>query len=140
MADYVNIEAVEAEYLYTKTSKLPNAGKGLFTAIDIFKDEIICYFKGKILSEDEINKIVAKEEDQYFICLLDGRIMDSKHVACFAKYANDVKGSHNDLLKNNAKITLDDEQNVCLVALKKIKSGEEIFCSYGREYWAKHRI
>ncbi|WP_394338071.1 SET domain-containing protein-lysine N-methyltransferase [Flavobacterium aquaticum] len=41
--------------------------------------------------------------------------------------------------KNNSKITLDDNDNVCIVATKKIKSQQEIFCSYGAKYWKKHK-
>ncbi len=132
------IEAIEEEYLYTNVSQLPNAGNGLYTAISIFKDEIICYFKGEILSVNETKIRIENKHDQYFICLLNGSIMDSKHTECFAKYANDAEGYGNNILKNNAKITLDEEGNVCLIALKKIKTGEEIFCSYGKKYWEKH--
>jgi len=35
------IDADEADYLYVSLSQLPNAGNGLFTAIDIYKDEVI---------------------------------------------------------------------------------------------------
>lgn len=133
------IDASESDYLYTDTSQLPNAGNGLFTAITIYKNEIISLFKGEILNDTEAKHRAEKKEDQYFINLLNGSIMDSKHVHCFAKYANDAKGSSNSDFKNNAKITLDDDNNVCIVATRKIKSGEEIFCSYGKRYWKKHR-
>ena len=42
-----NINAPESDYLYVQTSQLPNAGKGLFTAITIYKEEIISYFEVK---------------------------------------------------------------------------------------------
>ena len=48
---YFKIEAKEEDYLYINQSQIPNSGKGLFTAIPIFKDEIISVFKGKILTE-----------------------------------------------------------------------------------------
>ena len=70
--------------------------------------------------------------------MLDGNIMDSQNTNCFAKYANDAKGFTTSKYKNNAKITLDNDGNVCLKATKKIKAGEEIFCSYGKAYWNKH--
>jgi SET domain-containing protein len=57
---------------------------------------------------------------------------------CYAKYANDAEGLSSSNFKNNAKITLDDDNNVCIKASKKIKAGEEIFCSYGKRYWEKH--
>ena len=133
-----NINASEEDYLYTQTSQIPNSGKGLFTAIKIYKDEVITLFKGKILTDKEAEIIAKSGNDQYFINLLDGTILDSNPVECFAKYANDAAGFSISTFKNNAKIALDEEENVCLIALKNIKSGEEIFCSYGKSYWKKH--
>ena len=51
---------------------------------------------------------------------------------------NTTKSSANNIYKNNAKITIDELDNICLVATKKIKSSEEIFCGYGKKYWDKH--
>lgn len=133
-----HINALEEEYLYIQQSQIPNSGKGLFTAIKIYKDEVITLFKGKILSDLEAETIAKSGNDQYFINLLDGSILDSNFVACFAKYANDATGFSVSTYKNNAKIALDDADNVCLIALKNIKAGEEIFCSYGKSYWKKH--
>lgn len=134
-----NINAQESDYLYIQSSQIPNSGKGLFTAIKIYKDEVISQFKGKVLSKSEAEKIANLGEDQYFINLLDGTILDSNPIECYAKYANDAKGFSISEFKNNAKIALDDEgKNVCLIALKNIKAGEEIFCSYGKSYWKKH--
>ena len=70
--------------------------------------------------------------------MIDGTIMDSMNVNCFAKYANDAEAFENPQFKNNAKISLDDENNVCIIATKNIKSSNEIFCSYGKKYWRKH--
>jgi hypothetical protein len=136
--DYNVIDAKESDYLFIHPSQIPASGKGLYTAIDIYKDEVISHFKGEVLSEKQIQYRVNKNQDQYFIAMLDGNILDSKKVNCFAKYANDAKGTANNIYKNNAKITIDELDNICLVATKKIKSGEEIFCGYGKKYWDKH--
>ena len=136
--DYNIIDAKESDYLFIQSSQIPASGKGLYTAIDIYKDEVISHFKGEVLSEKQIQYRVNKNQDQYFIAMLDGNILDSKKVNCFAKYANDAKGTANNIYKNNAKITIDELDNICLVATKKIKSGEEIFCGYGKKYWDKH--
>ncbi|WP_241489626.1 SET domain-containing protein-lysine N-methyltransferase [Lacinutrix algicola] len=133
--DANTIEAKEGDYLYTKASQIQNAGNGLYTAIAIYKNEIITLFKGEILDTKEAEKRAKQNNDRYFINLLDGTIMDSMHTDCFAKYANDAINSN---FKKNAEITLDADDNVCLKAIKKIKSGEEIFCSYGKRYWKKH--
>ena len=134
----LKIETPESDYLYIEVSTLQNAGKGLFTAVDIYKHEIIAIFKGEILSELEAEIRVTNNLDQYFINMIDGTIMDSLNVDCFAKYANDAKAFRKSVFKNNAKITLDDYDNVCIIATKNIKSGKEIFCSYGKKYWEKH--
>lgn len=143
MTDDNQIEADESDYLYVKESQLPNSGYGLFTAIDIYKDEIISIFKGEILSDEEAERRMITREDAYFMNLLNGKILDCKNTECFAKYANDTNGfsipKFRDNFKNNTKITLDENGNICLVALKKIKSGEEIFCDYGKRYWEKYK-
>ena len=136
---YTQIEARESDYLYTADSNIPNAGKGLFTAIPIWKDEIISLFKGEILSDDESKERAQKGNNKYFITMLDGSIMDSMHVKCFAKYANDSKGIVKSNFKINALITVDGKNNVCLVASRNIKIGEEIFCSYGKKYWKVYK-
>ena len=132
------IDANEDDYLYIQKSQIENSGNGLFTAIEIYKEEIISIFKGKIITNNEAESIVKLNEDKYFINLLDGTILDSNTVDCFAKYANDSNGFIKSKYKNNSKISLDEANNVCLVATKNIKSNEEIFCSYGKRYWKKH--
>ena len=134
----IKIEAPESEYLYIETSQLANAGKGLFTAIKIYKEDIISIFKGEILTETQAELRVKTNQDQYFINMIDGTIMDSMNTECFAKYANDATGFQQKKFQNNAEIGLDDENNVCLIATKNIKLGEEIFCDYGKRYWKKH--
>uniref|UniRef100_UPI0040495B52 SET domain-containing protein n=1 Tax=Flavobacterium sp. TaxID=239 RepID=UPI0040495B52 len=132
------IEATEIDYLYIYPSQIPNAGNGLYTAIKIYKEEVIAIFKGEIISNTEAKKRVEAGNDKYFIKLLNGSIMDSMPIDCFAKYANDAEGFTTSNFKNNSKIALDDSHNVCIVALKNIKPNEEIFCSYGKKYWKKH--
>ena len=124
--------------MYIENSQIQNAGNGLFTAIDIYKDELISFFKGEILTENEAEIRVQKGIDKYFINMIDGTILDSKNVDCFAKYANDAEAFSKTIFKNNSKITLDDNNNVCIIATKNIKLGSEIYCSYGKKYWKKH--
>jgi hypothetical protein len=134
------IEAEEIDYLYIENSQIPNAGMGLYTAIRIYKDEIISLFKGELLSDLEFTNRTNAGVDGYFMNMHDGTTLDCMHTACFAKYANDSEGFSKTNFKQNATITLDDDDNVCLVAIKNIKVGEEMFCSYGTAYWEKHAI
>ena len=140
--NYECIDAFESDYLYVVTSQIPNAGKGLRTAIKIYKGEVISFFYGEILSNKEIEIRVNKNIDQYFINMVDGTIMDSKDTDCFAKYSNDALANIDkvSLLKNNSKIGLNENNKVCLIATRNIKSNEEIFCSYGKKYWKKHAV
>jgi uncharacterized protein len=131
------IDAEESDYLYVKESQIANAGKGLFTCLDIFENEIISVFKGEILSDFEAKQRAKNGLDGYFINMLNGSIMDSLNVECFAKYANDAGGLVKSNFTCNSFITLDDTENVCIVATRNIHVGEEIFCDYGRKYWGK---
>ena len=58
--DQNKIQAKESDYLYIQTSQLPNSGNGLFTAIEIFKEEIISVFYGEILTSEK-SKIRTSE-------------------------------------------------------------------------------
>lgn len=133
------IDAKESDYLYLKSSGIKNSGKGLFTSIPIYQNEVISLFKGEILSSKEAAFRASNKNDGYFINMLNGGIMDSMHIKCFAKYANDSEGFKTTSFKNNSKISLDENNNVCLVATKNIKSKEEIFCGYGKAYWKNFR-
>jgi hypothetical protein len=125
----------ESDFLYLQASNIPNAGQGLFTAIKIYKDEIISIYTGEVLSTKESNKRAEIGENQYFITMLNGKISDSKHTPGFAKYANDA---HLSVFKNNAKIALNDKNQVCLIATKNISKYTEILTSYGKAYWVAH--
>lgn len=132
------IEALEADYLYLEKSQLPDAGMGLYTAIDIYKDEIIAVFIGEIITTEQARELAISNEDQYFINMVNGSILDCKNVAGFAKYANDCKGTMNAKFNNCSKIIMDERNNIAIVATRKIKMGSEIFCDYGKKYWLKH--
>jgi uncharacterized protein len=132
------IEAPESDYLYIAISQLPNSGNGLFTAIDIYKDEIIAVFYGVILTPKKAASEAKKGNNEYFMNLANGRILDCKQTNGFAKYANDSSGFGKSHHKNKAIITVDENANVCLVATSKIKIGEKIFCSYGKRYWKEY--
>ena len=129
------MKTTESDYLYLQASNIPDAGTGLFTAIKIYKDEIISIYTGEILSTKESKKRSENKENQYFITLLNGKILDSKHTPGFAKYANDA---HLSVFKNNAKIALNDKNQVCLIATKNISKYTEILTCYGKAYWELH--
>jgi len=129
------IEAKESDYLYITESQIPGSGNGLFTAIPLYKDEVISIFRGEFLSVKEAQYRAANGENRYFINMPDGTILDSMKTKCFAKFANDALGFVKTKYKINSKIKLDENGRVCIVASRNILAGEEIFCSYGKEYW-----
>lgn len=131
----LTIDALEEDYLYTDVSQIENAGMGLYSAIKIYKNEIIAVFKGEIINDAEQLVRINKNIHSYFVVLINGKIMDSMHVECFAKYANDANGITESLFKNNSFISLDEKDRPCIVASRAIKIGEEIFCNYGDNYW-----
>lgn len=137
--DYDNIDANEEDYLYVQTSQIPNSGNGLFTSIDIEKDEIVSKFIGEVISDEEAQKRADDNDDQYFMSLPSGEMLDCKRTKCFAKYANDAEGIPSEF-KNNTFIAMDDDDNVVLVAKRDIKADEEIFTGYGKAYWKKHGV
>ncbi|WAC01990.1 SET domain-containing protein [Lacinutrix neustonica] len=117
----------ESDYLYVKKSQIEYAGDGLYTAIDIYKNEIISRFKGERITNEEAKKRAQENKDRYFINLLDSSIMDSMNTECYAKYANDVEILSKSHYKSNAQITLDDDDNVCIKAIRKINSEKKYF-------------
>ena len=129
-----NIEDLEADYLYIATSQLPNSGNELYTANDIYKGEVISLFKGEIETSKHVALRLKNDKDEYFISMLDGIIMDSMKEKIFAKYANGAEGFSKSKFNNFAKIALDVENQVCIIAKKNIKVGEEIFCGYEKKY------
>jgi hypothetical protein len=140
LPDNNKINVPESSYLYIGPSQIPSSGNGLYTTTGIYKNETIAVFKGEILTDSQAIFRARKGEDKYFMNMLDGSIMDTRKRKCFAKYANDAIGSPNSGFKNNAKIALDESDNICLAATRNIRPGEEIFCSYGKSYWKRHGV
>ncbi len=122
------------KYLIVKKSKLPNAGKGLFTKQDIPKGVRIVEYKGKLRRWKEVKHLDGY--NGYLMYITRNAVIDARPVVkTFGRYANDangfvkVKG-----LRNNAEYV--SEGNKCYIeALRTIKKGEEIFVSYGKDFW-----
>ena len=135
------IDAPEWDYLYTETSVIPQAGLGLFTAIDIYAGEHIAEYTGRLLSDVESDRLIAQGKDDYFLMLPDGRILDAGgENKCAAAYANDARGIQRTAQRNNAFFDLTEDKRVVLVASRNIKAGSEILCAYGTRYWKKRGV
>jgi SET domain-containing protein len=120
--------------LVIKRSKIPGAGKGLFTKQFIAKGTRIVEYKGRATTW----KMVEQQKDfngcVYYI--KRDLVIDAKNYKkTFGRYANDANGiSKLKRMTNNSRYIIDGKR-VFIEATKDIDAGSEIFVSYGKEYW-----
>ena len=122
--------------LIVKRSRLPKAGKGLFTTKMIEKDVKIIQYRGETIGWKDYHDRVKKEEDGYLFFFSRKHCVDAFHTPQYkARFANDARGIVRvNGLKNNCHYEIHD--NKCyIVSARKISAGEEIFCDYTRGYW-----
>lgn len=122
--------------LIIKKSRLPGAGKGLFTTKVIRQNSKIIEYRGEIIGYNEYRRRARREEDQYLFYLRRDLCIDALYTLQYkARYANDaagiirIKGMHN----NSDYVIFGDK--CFIVASRDIKKGEEIFVNYTRSYW-----
>lgn len=124
------------EDLLVKKSTLPNAGKGLFTKRDIKKGERIVEYIGEIITEAELDRRAEKDIYGYAFYINKKRCIDAYYMPeALARFANDAKGlTRIPGITNNAEYEIWKNRG-WIKATKDIKTGSEIFVSYGAEYW-----
>jgi len=122
------------KHLSVKKSKLPNAGKGLFTKIDIAKGKRFAEYKGRIQPWREV-----KDQDGIngYLMYINRNVVINGLAALktLARYANDARGLvRMEGIRNNSEYVSEGKR--CFIeATRNIQKGEEIFVNYGREYW-----
>jgi len=122
--------------LIVKKSRLPKAGKGLFTTKAIKKDTRIIEYRGEIIKWKQYQERVDKCEDGYLFFISKERCIDAFPTPQYkARYANDAEGmSRVKGLRNNCVYEIVGKK--CYIqATRDIKAGEEIFVDYTKEYW-----
>jgi hypothetical protein len=119
------------EFLEVKPSTIPNSGMGLFTKADIPKGEGICEFTGKVITSEEADSLTPPES-HYLVGRSDGSILNVYNSDSPAIRANDAHGTR---FRNNSEIVEYEDGTLWLASTKNIRAGEEIFCSYGSDYW-----
>ncbi len=122
------------KYLIVKKSGLPNAGKGLFTRIDIPKGTRLVEYKGRIQPWREV-----KDQDGIngYLMFINRNVVINALPALktLGRYANDACGpTRVPLLRNNSEY-ISEGKRCYIQATRTIKAKEEILVSYGREYW-----
>jgi hypothetical protein len=127
--------ALLEKFLVVKKSTLPNAGKGLFTKVDIKKGTYIVEYKGQIVTWKEVEKM-ADDRNGYVFFFTNKYCIDAwKTKKSVAHFANDAKGiTRIDGLKNNCEY-ITDKKRCYIEAVKNIPAGSEIFVGYGSDYW-----
>lgn len=120
--------------LYVKKSKLPNAGKGLFTKAYIPKGSLIIEYKGKITTWE--NAYHDDGKNAYIYYINKNHVIDAKgDKGMLARYANDAKGLKRlKGISNNCSYTIINKK-VFIKAFKDIAPYEEILVGYGKTYW-----
>src|SRR6478609_380184 len=105
--------------LIVKTSKLPNAGKGLYTTTAIKKGEKVIEYLGEIIDWKEYEKRVERDEDGYLFFVNKKHCIDAWNTPQHkARYANDAAGlSRVKGLSNNCNYEI--EGNRCFIVAKK---------------------
>lgn len=120
--------------LAIKESVIPGAGKGLFTTVFIPKGTIIVEYKGRITTWKEAS--ANGDSSRYIFHISDDRVIDAlTYPKAHARYANDARGLKKIKgLTNNSRYIIDDDR-VFIESIKDIPAGQEIFVSYGKDYW-----
>ena len=136
-------EVVDPALLFVKESTLPNCGKGLFTKVDIKKGSLIVEYKGEKITWAEGLKRNENHAFQspYLFYITAKNCIDAEYTLdALARYANDAKG-HTKVkgLTNNAEYAV-IKRVPYIMATKNIKAGEEIFVSYGDDYWKAMKV
>jgi SET domain-containing protein len=122
--------------LIVKKSRLPDAGKGLFTTEKIKKGTLIVEYLGEKLSWKAAQYRYRKSETMaYVFYISDKNCIDAQNTPDeLARYANDAKATLGKKVKNNAEYQI-VKRKAFIVATKTIAPGEEILVDYGDDYW-----
>jgi SET domain-containing protein len=125
--------ALLEKYLKVKKSTIPQAGKGLFTTIFIAKGTRIVEYKGRIRTWKDAK---FDSTNVYIYTVNTKHVIDARtYLKAFARYANDARGLKGIKgLKNNC-CFVNDGLRVYIESIRDLQAGEEIFVSYGKEYW-----
>ena len=124
--------------LVVRKSRIPNAGRGLFTTSRIRKGDIIVEYLGDKLTWKQVLQRYKKNLDavRYVFCITDDNCIDAKpRKEELAQYANDANGGgKNGPFKNNCEYHI-IKKRPYIVAIKTIEPNSEILVDYGDEYW-----
>lgn len=136
--EYKYIEPLEEYYnnspyrLVIKPSQIPGAGKGVFADEPIQKNICIGEYLGERMFVIECGAYLVQFQYQR------GGIDASCYPRCYMAMIND---SFRSQFKNNCRLvetTIDNEPRIEIWSIQNIEPGEELFMSYGDEYWTNY--
>jgi hypothetical protein len=157
-AEAEGIRAVDSDFLflYMKKSSLPfeEVGQGVFTKVPVFKNEIICEYRGAIIPSD----VPFESNYIYHTKTLDGKMIHivpdmNKPICAYindcvkilgSNYTiaelNDIIATNGDLptydgFKHNAGTLYTKLGKIFIVAIEDIPANTEVFYPYGTGYW-----
>jgi uncharacterized protein len=120
--------------LKVRKSKVPGAGKGLFTTSFIPRGSKITEYKGKVKTWKEVKD--DEGENNYIFYVNRNHVIDAKpSKKALARYANDARGFTRVKGMRNNSIYATKGLKVYIEAVRDIPPGEEILVAYGKEYW-----
>ena len=124
--------------LFIKKSNLPQAGKGLFTKIEISKGTRILEYKGKKRKWKEVKHLDGY--NGYLMYITRNAVIDALHYKkTLGRYANDARGfSRIPRLRNNCEYVSEGDR-CYLDAKRSIKKDEDLLVAYGKEFWQLQR-
>jgi len=106
------------------TSNIKNAGKGVFTEQPIESNKFIDFYTGDIIYNVRCGSYYVQIDDTCGI-----------NAICFPRcYMAMINDSHNSEFSNNCEIRI-NKNLVEIWSIKHIDSNEELYLSYGDEYW-----
>jgi glycosyltransferase involved in cell wall biosynthesis len=120
--------------LIVSQSLIPGAGLGLFARVALGPDTILCDYTGDVRNGKQIARAIeAGHCNDYLLKLEDDMFVDPlHHPDVKARYINDAM----DPEKNNCIYVLDPPNKKALVVSTRcIYPGEELYVSYGSNYW-----
>lgn len=125
----VSVNGVPDSKLIVKRSQIKDAGNGLYTDIDIAYLTPVIEYKGEIRQHDE------DHDHTYCYAITEELCIDATDISLSnkARYVNDPFESKHE--PNLEWFSDGFRKRLWLLATKDIKAGEELFISYGEEYW-----
>ncbi|HXB44017.1 MAG TPA: SET domain-containing protein [Puia sp.] len=124
------------KHLIIKRSRIPGAGKGLYTRISISKGTLITEYKGKNTTWKDV--VHDEGRNSYIYYVKRSHVIDaSANKKMLARYANDAQGLVKKKgIRNNCEYVVTEGLRVFIQAKKNIPASSEILVSYGNEYWS----